>query len=522
MSRFTLPFDAARLRRSLRDRMPAAMPAWLPKQRPPLPLTGGAILLLLVLPLLALQRWPRPQAEGLEKLLRGASLLQSFPATPERPVPQLWQERLPGPLAQRQWRQQRRSWWQFWGIHTDIAPYLARPATGPLSGPVAGLPPHSMRVDDLVVIAPDALSLRLLRDRLLPQQSRSRGLQGRCVQRLRREQAVFWNPSALGVIVESVAPLLQDFQEGCLALALDSLGLRWQGEAASVEGVLLPIPQLPPQVDVPLQPPLPANLLLEVEGDSLGRLLRGLLSRQLIREPLASRYGLDSKKMELLRTAPFRLRLLPQSKGPFQASLELQVKAGKRSELWRALLAQLSRSMRREGLLDASERLDPSLPLKPQQPQQSSLQQKPEQQSAEQEIPEQQQALPQTSGPTAAPSRTRVQVEVTKADWSRDDGVVVGGWRWVESSDGQVEVLFFLGPPPALVLPMGQASLPPARNQLRLRARPDALAALGLLPPQMPQLVQRSEQLWMEAVPLPGVGPDQPISRLTGRLQVPR
>jgi hypothetical protein len=510
MSRFSLPFDAALLRRIFRSRIPAGWPAWqpprlpgrLPKWRPPLPLTSAAVLLLLSLPLLALQRWPRPQAEGLEKLLSGASLLQSFPATPERPVPQLWQERLPGALAQRQWRQQRRFWWQFWGIHTDLAPYLALPATGPLSGPPSSLPPHAMRVDDLVVIAPDALSLRLLRDRLLPQQRRSRGLQGRCVERLRREQAVFWNPAALGVIVESVAPLLQDFQEGCLALALDPLGLRWQGEAASVEGVLLPLPQTSPPVVVPLQPPLPANLLLEVEGDSLGRLLRGLLSRQLIREPLASRYGLDAQKLELLRSAPFRLRLLPQNQGPFQASLELQIRVGSRSEAWRALLAQLSKALRREGLLDPAER-----PVASEQQQEST--QEPE---ATQEQPV---AKPQS---LPAPRNDGVR----QADWSREDGVVVGGWRWVQSVEGQVEVLFFLGPTPPLVMPIEQLTQPPARDELRLRARPDALAALGLLPAQMPQLVQRSEQLWMEAVPLPEVGSGQPISRLTGRLQVRR
>ena len=108
------------------------------------------------------------------------------------------------------------------------------------------------------------------------------------------------------------------------------------------------------------------------------------------------------------------------------------------------------------------------------------------------------------------------------ADWSREDGVVVGGWRWVQALDGQVEVLFFLGPPPAVALPIGKATLPPGRDELRLRSRPAALAGLGLLPPLTPQLVQRSEQLWMEAAPLQGVGAGQPISRLTGRLQVPR
>ncbi|MFM7732169.1 MAG: hypothetical protein ACKO6F_01615 [Cyanobium sp.] len=524
MSRFPLPFDAARLRRSLRAR-PALLRSayrsaatWLAGRRPPLPLTAGAILLLLLVPLVALQRWPRSPAEGLEKLLRTSSLLQSFPGTPDRPVPQLWQERLPGLLAQGLWRQQRRSWWQFWGIHSDVPPYLALPATGPLSGPPASLPPNAMRVDDLVVIAPDPLSLRLLRDRLLPQQRRSRGLQGRCVERLRRGQAVFWNPAALGVILESVAPLLQDFQEGCLALDLDPLGLRWQGEAASVEGMLLPLPSTTPLVDVPLQPPLPANLLLEVEGDSLGRLLKGLLSRQLIREPLASRYGLDRPRLELLRSSPFRLRLLPLKQGPFQASLELQVKVGRRRDAWKALLTQLAASLRREGLLDPAERS-----AQPKTPPNAPPRTQPENQhpSSQPAAPQAPPAASQT--PTARSAAAPLQRnDGSRADWSREDGVVVGGWRWVQSVEGQEEVLFFLGPPPPLALPIGTATLPPGREEIRLRARPAALAALGLLPLQMPQLVQRSEQLWMEAAPLPGLGPGQPVSRLTGRLQVPR
>ena len=283
MSRIPLP----RLRIPLpRLRMP----------RPPLPLTAATILLFLGLPLVGLLRLPRPQAQGLEKLLSAASLVQSFPPSPDRPVPALWQERLGAGLANSLWRAQNRTWWQFWGVHSDVPPYLALPATGVLSGPPASLPLNALRLDDVVVLAPDALSLRLLQDRLLPQQRRSRGLQGRCAELLRRDQAVFWDPGALAVMVGPLAPLLQEFQEGCLRLELDPLGLRWQGEAASVDGVLLPLPTRAPLADVPLQPPLPADRLLELEGDSLAPLLRGLLSRQLIREPLSRTYGLDERR----------------------------------------------------------------------------------------------------------------------------------------------------------------------------------------------------------------------------------
>ncbi|MFN9619020.1 MAG: hypothetical protein ACK55X_04825 [Synechococcaceae cyanobacterium] len=481
MSRIPLPRLPQRLSLPWRLRLPP---------RPPLPLTAAAISLLLGLPLVALWRLPRPQAEGLEKLLSAASLLQSFDPSPNRPVPALWQERLGTPLATALWRRQSRTWWQFWGIHSDVPPYLALPAVGPLSGPPASLPPHALRVDDVVVLSPDALSRRLLQDRLLPRQRRSQGLQGRCAERLRRQQAVFWDPGALGVIVGPLAPLLQEFQEGCLVLELDPLGLRWQGEAASVEGVLLPLPGSAPLADVPLQPPLPADRLLELEGDSLAPLLRGLLSRQLIREPLSRTYRLDARRQELLRQAPFRLRLRPLPQGPFQAALELQLELGSDRQAWQALLRDLATSLRAQQLRGVAP------------------------------AP----AVPATPAPSAdAVAKANPGDPLRAIDWQRqDDGRLVGGWRWLQSPDGRAQVLFFLGPPPASPKPMGEETLRPSPGELRLRARPAALEAVGLLPPQLPPLLRRSEQLWVEAVPPPGVAATQPISRLTGRLQVPR
>jgi hypothetical protein len=446
--------------------------------RPPLPLTATAVALLLALPLGALLRWPRPEAEGLEKLLSAATLLQSFAPSPDRPVPALWQERLPAPLATSLWRGQRRTWWQFWGVHSDVPPYLALPATGPLSAPNTSLPANALRVDDLVVLAPDALSLRLLQDRLLPRQRRSRGLPGRCAERLRRAQAVFWDPTALAVIVGPLAPLLQEFQEGCLVLDLDPLGLRWQGEAASVEGVLLPLAIAPRLADVPLQPPLPADRLLEVEGDSLAPLMRGLLSRQLIRDPLGRNYEIDAQRQELLRRSPFLLRLRPLAQGPFQAGLELELEPGSDRAAWQSLLTDLASSLRRQK-------------LKPVAPRPAAV-------------------VPPSPSPTLA------------VNWQREDGTVVGGWRWLQSAEGQARVLFFLGPPPPPAAPMGRETLRPGRGEMRLRARPAALETLGILPPLLPSIVRRSEQLWIEAAPPPGIDPAQPVSRLTGRLQVRR
>jgi len=459
-------------------------------QRPALPITASTILLLLLLPVLGLSRWPRPRAEGLEQLMGTASLLQSFPATPDRPLPDLWAQRFGRPLAERLWRQQRRSWWQFWGPHVDGAPYLAVSSIGFPGSSASSLPPNSLKVGDLVVVAPDPLSRQLLADRLGPVQRRSRGLERGCLQRLEQEQAVFWNPSSLGVILGPVAPLLQRFQEGCLALELEPRGLRWQGEAAAVDGVLTPSsPMRTPSQALPTALlPLPADLLLELEGASLDQLLQGLLSRQLIREPLASRYGIDESRLPLLRKAPFRLRLRPQVSGPFQASLELQLAVGVQKREWEQLLLRLAKALQEQGLGELPQTSTPTPPG----------------------------ATASAKSPPAQPARA--------ATWSRDDGVVVGGWRWLAlpGREGQ-QLLLFLGPPPLAPVPMDAgAGEPQAPGGLSLRVRPAALDQLGLLPAEMPLLVRRSEQLWLKASPLIGSGgqPSDPISQLKGRLQV--
>ncbi|MFN5219617.1 MAG: hypothetical protein ACK5FE_01675, partial [Cyanobacteriota bacterium] len=260
MSRISTPFRLPPLWRSL-----------------PLPCTSAAIALLLLVPALLLPRLPRPRAQGLEQLMDTATLLQSFPATPDRPVPALWQERLGPGLAPALWRQQRRTWWQFWGPHADGSPYLAVSAAALPLGSTKVLPPNGLRVGDLVGLAPDPLSRQLLADRLRPRLRPSRGLQRRCLALMESDQAVFWSPLALGVILGPVAPLFQPYQEGCLRLRLEEEGLSWRGEAAAVDGVLASASAASLERPLPSQPPLSADLLLELEGPSLDPLLQGLL-----------------------------------------------------------------------------------------------------------------------------------------------------------------------------------------------------------------------------------------------------
>ena len=100
--------------------------------------------------------------------------------------------------------------------------------------------------------------------------------------------------------------------------------------------------------------------------------------------------------------------------------------------------------------------------------------------------------------------------------------MIVGGWRWLPAGSGQAQLLFFLGPvPQAPLAPIGGSANPlPAAGGLLLRSRPAALAALEMLPADVPELMRRSSQLEIEA----RLAGDQslPISLLTGRLQVTR
>jgi hypothetical protein len=496
--------------------------------RPPLPWTSSLIALLILGPSLALWRWPRPRAEGLEQLMASASLLQSFPATPGRRLPELWRQRLGEGLGAALWQRQTRPWWQIWGPEGQGAPFLVVPASGwppELSKP---LPPQALRLGDLMVVAPDALSRQSLADSLRPQQRRSRGLHSRCLERLSVDQAVFWNPTALGAMVGPLAPLMQRFQEGCLTLSIEPGGLGWQGEATSVDGVLAQLAtEVPPVAPRAAALPLPPDELLQVQGGSLQDLLEGLLSRQLIREPLALRYGLDSERLRGLRFAPFRLRLRLQPKGPFQASLELQVRLRQPPQTWLPVLQRLAQSLREQGFEEipfAIAAAAPSTPIPaskattPAKPTTTTLPPAPVAPAGS--------PAPDTPKGTPAPEATQPQarpvpkpsVNPLAMAWRRSDGAVVGGWRWIAAPRGHdAEVLFFLGPAPVQVRLMPTQAFPRDRS-LQLRARPQALDQLGLLPPEMPAVIRSSDQLWTVTEPLTARTVFVPVSRLRGGL----
>ncbi len=479
--------------------MTFSLPRWqrrLPRLRlGPLPATSLLVALLIALPASQLGRYPRATAIGLERLSGVATLIQSFAADPSRPVPLLWRQRLGEVPATRLWQQHRGGWWQFWGREEAGGAYLALPAV--LFGPRAEalLPPHALRIDDLVLIAPDPLSRQLLQQQLVSPGRPPRGLEARCVALLRTSSAVAWSKVALAQLSGDLAPLLQRFQQGCLELGSEAGRLTWLGEASAVAGAPAPAPSsglLPPErigVD-----PLPPPLLLEVRGQRLDLLLDALLSNQLIRQPLEERYGLSPTLLGRLADLPFQLRLRSQPGGPFLASLELQLTVGPQRADWIGWLVPLREALEAQGLQER---------------------------------------------PPAAPSAA-LPATLPSSRWARSDGTVVGGWTWVTTAGGgPAELLFVLGEmseAPAAAVPSGRAprsgsreGLPPGA-ELRLRAHPAELEARGLLPPELPSAVRRARSLELLAAPLPttgtgaaaeaGPGRRSPLSRLWGWLEL--
>ena len=121
--------------------------------------------------------------------------------------------------------------------------------------------------------------------------------------------------------------------------------------------------------------------------------------------------------------------------------------------------------------------------------------------------------------PASAPTNASGVRPWPIALWTREDGVVVGGWQVRSVGGVNDQISFFLGPKTAQPAPLLVSNLP-ERGGMRLMARPRELALRGLLPEALPEVVKRGSWLWWSAEPLSGFGSDAPLSQLQGSLSL--
>jgi len=162
--------------------------------------------------------------------------------------------------------------------------------------------------------------------------------------------------------------------------------------------------------------------------------------------------------LQVLQRSDFQLRLRSVQRGPFQAALELQLAVSGERRVLERWLSELQQALVDQGL--------------------------------------------ESNQPAAG-----------LTTWSREDGRVVGGWRWLQ---GQRQLLLFLGPVPSRI----PTSPPLAGVDWRLRLQPSALAAAGLLPPGSAVVLRRADQLMLLGQPQ-GMRAGERRSALAGRLNLP-
>ena len=154
--------------------------------------------------LLSLWLWrtaPVDQPQNLRPLLQQAALVQSLPVQPNQPLPSLWRERLPAPLAESLWRKGGGTWLQLWGAHAEEAPLLLLRA-----GTQADAVPHSLRWGAYRIVAADALGLKSLRSLLAARSGHRHPAVCRALEDNR--PAVYWRSPGFNAMAGAWTPLL--------------------------------------------------------------------------------------------------------------------------------------------------------------------------------------------------------------------------------------------------------------------------------------------------------------------------
>lgn len=262
---------------------------------------------------------PADPAGSLQPLLPSVGLLQTFPPPGrDESLPPLWVERLPRALTERLQRRASFPWAQAWSSHSGTPPFLILrnlPGRFPLR--------YSFRRGPYTIVAADPLSLQTLQADL--RRPLAVGHRRRCPLVDGPAPALFWSGDALASLGGPLAPLLQPWQEGCLAL--EGTGgperrLRWQGRVTSQP----PLTGAPEGRDAP-SPLITATgspTLLTLEGSSLEPLLGGLLRPGPLLSELRHRHGLSAPLERHLLASPFRLILRPNGvDAPYRVTLLL-------------------------------------------------------------------------------------------------------------------------------------------------------------------------------------------------------
>lgn len=286
------------------------------------------------------------------RLMTEMTLIQSFRGDPQRQAPRLWQDRLGMNLAKDLWRRQGRGlWWQAWA--NDGEAYLLLPEIlWPMS---VNSSIAFKRLDDMVVIASDGLHrqqlLQSLGEGFVHSPAGQSSLQHFCNSVLQHGPAVTWSPDGVASVSGAMAPLLQISRYGCLSLRLDRNQLKWQGVVGYRPFGLAPVGidaspfQYRPMAIKLAARPDTDQALLNMQVKSMDLLFGSLLSKQIIQDSLDKNYGINQQLRVRLASLPLDFSLDKQRKGPFQASIQLQLDLPEGSSRWQPVIDTISQRL---------------------------------------------------------------------------------------------------------------------------------------------------------------------------------
>jgi hypothetical protein len=438
------------------------------------PITAPALLLLLLLSsawLMHVARRESPQrdslTEQLDLLSSSLVMLQSFEVDSATSAPEFWSERLGQDQATQLWSGSKgRIWWKGWlpsGSSVLVLP-RQQPST-------ANNNPLNQRLPGLELVFSDSAERSSFTESLPLQPSEASPLERFCLSALENSTAVRWTPEALLPMAGPLATMLSAASHGCLVLNVGAKDLRWSGVFASRSLREAPRRLKPPNepsalaaggARVPWKPDPSLLPMLQLDSATAEPVLGGLLNRPLIRDGLEKDYGLTLAMRRQLLEVPMRLSVEPQSQGPFQARVQIDLQLPYRDPEVRRALELTSTRLEKQGFRRRQVDL-------------------------------------------VHPDGQTVNRATLWLDEEKDSGRVLGGWTWLPRETGKRR--------PAL-LRMVLAGAPTLKrsekagfgsdSSISLMLSPRDLVTHGLLPVSWPSVVRSADRLMFRTLPLSG------------------